>query len=82
MSAADKKRQAQKKWAEDYRDRSTQFCCTMFLGRGVYDRRFANTIGGARRIRSRMLDEYAGQNFGRGVLIYALTPDNCNVLVE
>ena len=55
----------------------------MFLGypEGV-DRREASSLEEARRLRDDMLAEYAGKNWGRGVMIYAVTEDNVTVHIE
>jgi len=69
-------------WAEKYTARSTKFVACMFLGVGRYDKREADTLKQARVIRARMLEEYGETNYGRGVMIYAITPDNLSVFIE
>ena len=56
----------------------------MFLGfpDGI-DKRWASSLKEAQQHKTNMLCEYAGKNFGRNVLIYAIVPPNdVTVLVE
>ena len=69
-------------WRDNYVARSTLFVACMFLGQGRYDKRAAPTLREARRIKQQMLKEYGDTNARRGVLIYAITPDNLSILVE
>ncbi len=69
-------------WADDYAARSKTFVACMFLGVGKYDKRKADSLEGARQHATDMLSEYDGVNYKRGVLIYAVTPDNLSVHVD
>jgi len=60
------------RWTAEQIAKAEEFTACMFLGSGRFEVRRAGTLQGARRHRSRMLAEYAGRNFGRGVMIYAL----------
>ncbi len=54
---------------------AVSYTAVMFLGfPDGYDRREASSLEEARAIRSEMLTEYEGKNYGRGVMIYAITP--------
>jgi len=70
------------KWVADYVARAPNFVCCMFLGRGEFDKRWCKSLKEARRIKAVMLAEYEGKNYGRGVLIYAVTHDNLSIVVE
>ena len=70
-------------WAAAQAARAVSFTAVMFLGypEGV-DKRHASSLEGARRLRADMLAEYADKNFGRGVMIYAVTEDNVTIHLE
>ena len=70
-------------WAQKHISRAEHFTACLFLGRGRYDKRKAPSLEEVREHKRQMLVEYAGSNFGRGVLIYAVTKgDNLSILVE
>lgn len=70
-------------WRQEQLAKAISYTSVMFLGYPAgYDIRPSLTLREARRIRRRMLAEYAGTNHGRGVVIYAVTKDNATIFVE
>lgn len=70
-------------WAEEQIAKAEYFTAVMFLGYPAgRDRREAPTLEGARALRQTMLEEYSDLNYGRKVVIYAVTRDNVTVMVE
>ena len=70
-------------WIAEQIQASSYFTAVMFLGYPEgYDRREATSLEEARNIREQMMREYEGTNYGRGVMIYAVTPNGLSVHVE
>ncbi len=83
MSSSAKKKARREAWAAEQIATATSFTAVMFLGYPEgHDRREAASLDEARAHRQRMLAEYEGKNYGRGVMIYALTPNGMSVHVE
>lgn len=70
-------------WAAAQIAKAKYFTAVMFLGHpaGV-DRRRASSLEEARCLKQIMISEYAGKNYGRGVLLYAVTSDNVTVPID
>jgi hypothetical protein len=64
-------------WKEDAKKRAV-----LFLGNGKYERRTSKTYKGIMKKKDALLEEYKGQNYGRGVLVYAIRPDGVSVLLN
>lgn len=70
-------------WQAEQVAKADKFTIVMFLGHPAgYDVRESASLDDARARRADMLAEYAGTNYGRTAVIYAVTPDNVTVLVE
>ncbi len=82
MKASKRNTERRETWTAEYVARSKRFQACMFLGVGKYDRRESDTLEGARAHREAMLSEWAGKNYGRGVVIYAITPNHLSIFVE
>lgn len=83
MTRAEKNKLRHQAFATELLLRATRYSACMFVGSGRYDVRWADTLEGARQNRDELLAEYAGTNFGRGVVIYGVTsPDNLSIFVE
>jgi cytosine/adenosine deaminase-related metal-dependent hydrolase len=69
-------------WKEDAKKRAVLFTACMFLGNGHYERRTSKTYKDIMKKKDALLEEYKGQNYGRGVLVYAVRPDGVSVLLN
>jgi hypothetical protein len=73
-------------WELEEIAKATKFSACMYMslrpgGLGAYDRRFASTLEEAREHAKQILRE-VGWNYGRRVMIYALTPTQMSLFVE
>jgi hypothetical protein len=69
-------------WEKQQLSRAIKFTACMFIGQG-FDVREASSLEEARILKRTMMDEYANLNYGRGVMIYAITKgDNLTIFVE
>jgi hypothetical protein len=80
-SAANKARIAA--WTQNQIAKAVSFTAVMYRGfpEGP-DVRRADTLEGARALKVQMLAEYEGKNYGRGVMIYAVTKTDMTIHVE
>lgn len=70
-------------WTAQQIAKAVKFTASMFIGLpSRYDTREAETLAEARTIARDMLEAYAGTNYGRGVMLYAITPTNMTIHVE
>lgn len=78
-----KSKERSRAWELEQIAKATKFTAIMFLGRGKFDKRWASSLEEAYQHRTNMLREYEGINYGRKVLIYAVTPGiELSILVE
>lgn len=72
-----------KAWIAEQLENAVRFTAVMYRGWPEgFDRREAKTVEEIRVIRDQMLAEYEGKNYGRGVLVYAITHNGMTVHVE
>lgn len=65
------------KWLQERIANAIKFSCVTFLGHPLgYDTRYIDTLAEAKKLREVMLEENKKGNFGRGVVVYAIGPDN------
>ena len=70
-------------WIAEQLQNAVSFTAVMYRGWPEgFDKREAETVEGIRAIRDQMVAEYAGKNYGRGVLVYACTRNGMTVHVE
>lgn len=70
-------------WRAYHIARAVRFSVVMFVGRPkFYDTRYADSLAAARDIRRCVLEEYGTSNYGRGAIIYAITPEELTIFVE
>lgn len=83
MSAAAANKVRREAWIKEQLENAVSFTAVMYRGWPEgFDRREAKTVEEIRKVRDQMVAEYEGKNYGRGVLIYALTENGMTVHVE
>jgi hypothetical protein len=83
VASSKHKKEQQQKWSDERIARSSRFVACLFLGSGQYAQREASTIENVRLRADGLLKEFQEVRYGRGVLIYAITPgDELNIFVE
>lgn len=81
------KKEALKQWEHEQILNADSFSACMYIGfsepgRRSFDTRFAGTLDEARQHARVMLDEWRGKNYGRPVMIYAVTATRMSIHVE
>lgn len=70
-------------WVVEQLENAVEFSAVMYRGWPEgFDTRRAETLDDIKKIRDQMVVEYEGKNYGRGVLVYAITHNGMTVHIE